>query len=164
MNTSLQDRIEQYLDGVLDAEAARRFEQNLLDEALANEFREILLLREVLSDLPPDYAPEGLVERIESALALPAADLPEESQAAPGRRFGRLRAVVKVGWSWPGYALAGLWGGSGGMEGSVGGMQTIGYSLGPLREPARKGVQALRLRPKALWKTALSGVWRGLST
>jgi hypothetical protein len=164
MNTSLQDRIERYLDGVLDEEETRRFEQELLNEETASEFREILLLRKVLGNLPPDEAPAGLVERIESALGVPAAGSLEEKQAAPDRRFGRLRAAVKSGWGWPAFALAGFGGGFEGMKESVGGMQTIGYTLGPLHEPARKGVQALRPRSGALLKTALSGLWRGISS
>ncbi len=164
MNTSMQDRIERYLDGALDEERTRCFEQELLNEETSSEFREILLLRKVLENLPPDEPPEGLVERIESALALPAIRPMEEKPAASDRRFGRLKAAVKAGLGWPAYALAGFGGGFEGIKGSAVGMKTIGYTLGPLHEPARKGVQALRPRPGALWKTALTGLWRGVSS
>ena len=54
MNEALQDRIEDYLDGVLDTEESQRFEEQLVDDVVAVEFRELLLLRELLGRLPPD--------------------------------------------------------------------------------------------------------------
>lgn len=162
MNQELQDRIEEYLDGRMDPEESRRFEQELLQEDVAAEFRELLLLRDLLGRLPPEQPPPGLVERIEFALAVNEADRPERQKAMSGQRLGWLVDGAKAGWGWTGYALAGLSGGPGVFKASVGGMQKISYSLGPLREPARKGVHAVQLQPKALWKRALSGIWRGL--
>ena len=74
MNDALHDRIEAYLDGALDAEQTRRFEQDLLNDEVASEFREALLLRDLLADLPPDLPPPGLVARIEATLVANAAD------------------------------------------------------------------------------------------
>ena len=164
MNQELQDRIEDYLDGALDGEAARRFEQELLQEEVAAEFREALLLRELLGSLGPDQPPEGLVQRIESALVQDRRDPMPQSGAESKGLFGGLAATVKAGVRWPGYALAGLMGGPTALKGSVSGMQTIGYSLGPLREPARKGIQAIRLPRRPLWKIALSRAWQGVSS
>ena len=163
MNQEMQDRIEDYLDGALDDEAARRFEQDLLQEDVAAEFREALLLRELLGGLPPDQPPEDLVQRIESALALDRRYRKPQSDTEPKRRFGGLGDTVKAGMRWPGYALAGLMGGRTALKGSVSGVQTIGYALGPLREPLRKGIQTIRWPGKPLWKMALSRAWRGIS-
>lgn len=163
MNQNLHDRIEDYLDGALDGEAAQRFEQELLQEEVATEFREALLMRELLGSLGPDQPPEGLVQRIESALALNRRNLLAQSDTESKGLFGGLAETVRSGVRWPGYALSGLMGGPTALKGSFGGMQTIGYSLGPLREPARKKIQAIRMPRKALWKIALSRVWQGVS-
>ena len=45
MNQNLQERIEDYLDGALNDEAARSFELDLLKKEVATQFREALLLR-----------------------------------------------------------------------------------------------------------------------
>ena len=115
--------------------------------------------------MPPadtEQPPPALVERIEATLISSAADRPKEQGAATSQRFGRLAAALKAGLRWPGYALSGLSGGSGAVKRSVNGLQMISYALGPLREPAGKSIQAIHLRPRPLWKTALSGFWRGL--
>ena len=163
MNQDMHGRIEDYLDGALDDEAARHFEQDLLHEEVAAQFREALLLRELLGSLPPDQPPEGLVERIESAL-IQIRPVPE-TQSAPdsNRRYGALMAAFKAGLRWPEYTIAGLAGGSTGLKGSFNGVKTIGYSLGPLQEPARKRLQSMRFSRKPIWKIALSRVWQGVS-
>lgn len=163
MNQELHDRIEDYLDGALHEEAAHRFEQDLLKEDVATQFREALLLRELLGSLPPEQPPEGLVERIESALVLDRRTPQSQPKTKSNRRFGSIVTAAKASLSWPGYALSGLMGGSTALKGSASGVQTIGYSLGPLREPARKRMQALRLSRKPLWKIALSRAWQGVS-
>ena len=162
MNQALQDRIEDYLDGALDGEAARRFEQELLQEELAAEFREALILRELLGSLGPDQPPEGLVQRIESALVQDRRDPKTQPGAESKGLFGGLAKTVKAGVRWPGYALASLMGGPTALKGSVSGVQTIGYSLGPLREPARRRIQAIRLPRKPLWKISLAKTWQGI--
>jgi anti-sigma factor RsiW len=160
MNEALQDRIEDYLDGVLDTEESQRFEEQLVDDVVAAEFRELLLLRELLGRLPPDQPPPALVQRIESALVSGRKDRPKLRNAAPTRVFGGFVGALKAGMSWTGYVAFGMSGGSGAMKGSVDGMQAITYAMGPLREPARNGLKAMRLKPKAIWKTALSKGWR----
>ena len=167
MNQVLQDRIDDYLDGRLNLEETRRFERDLLkEEAVAAEFREHLLFRDLLDHLSPEQPPPGLVQRIELALTLNAADRSEDrlekKKTVPGQRFSWLTTGVRAGWGWTGYALAGLAGGSGALKSSIGGVKTISYSLGSLRNPARKKVHALQLQPGILWKSALSYVRRRL--
>lgn len=163
MNQDFHDRIEDYLDGALDDEAARRFEQDLLQEEVASQFREALLMRDLLGSLPPDQPPEGLVERIESALIQNRRAPEPQSVTGSGRRYGALMAAFKAGLRWPEYVFGGLAGGSSGLKGSINGVKTIGYSLGPLQEPARKRMQTVRFTRKPIWKIALSKVWQGVS-
>ncbi len=165
MNDALQNRIEDYLDGVLDDETARHFEQDLLKEEVASEFREALLLRELLADLEPEHPPGDLVRRIESALALNhRLDPGPQAGTSPRGRLDGLVATVRAGVRWPGYVLAGLMGGPVALKRSASGLQTIGYSLGPLREPARRGIRTLRLPRKPLWKIALNRMWQEVSS
>jgi hypothetical protein len=181
MNQDLYDRIEDYLDGALDNEAARHFEHDLLQEEVASKFREALLMRDLLGSLPPDQPPEGLIERIESALVGTRRTSETETATYADRSSGALIAAFKAGLRWPGYMVAGLSGGSSGLKRSISGVRTIlsggssglkrsisgagtiGYSLGPFQEPARKRMQALRLKRKPLWKIALSRMWQGVS-
>jgi anti-sigma factor RsiW len=163
MNQDFHDRIEDYLDGALDDAASRRFEQDLLQEAVASQFREALLMRDLLGSLPPDQPPEGLTERIESALIQDRRAPEPQSETDSGRRYGALKAAFKSGLRWPEYVLGGLAGGSSGLKGSINGVKTIGYALGPLQEPARKRMQSVRFTRKPLWKIALSRAWQGVS-
>jgi anti-sigma factor RsiW len=163
MNQDLHDRIEDYLDGALDDEAARRFEQDLLQAEVAAQFREALLLRDLLGSLPPDQPPEGLVERIESALIQNRRTPEPQFVADSNRRYGALMAAFKAGLRWPEYVFAGLASGSSGMKGSINGVKTIGYALGPLQVPARRRMQTVRFTRKPIWKIALSRVWQGAS-
>jgi hypothetical protein len=163
MNQDFCDRIEDYLDGALDDEAARRFEQDLLQQEVASQFREALLMRDLLGSLPPDQPPEGLVERIESALIQYRGAPEPPSVTDSNRRYGALMAAFKAGLRWPEYVFAGLAGGSSGLKGSINGVKTIGYSLGPLQEPARKRMQTVRFTRRPIWKIALSRVWQGVS-
>ena len=158
------DRIEQYLDGLLDEEATRRFEQDLLTDEVAARFRESLLLRELLKSLPPDTPPPGLVERIESAMALDVVKQKRQKNKAVRETESGFWSTLKNGLRWSRYTFAGLTGGSGALKGSMGGLQTIGYSLGPLREPARNSVKAIGSSGKPLGKMALSSLWRRLTT
>jgi hypothetical protein len=57
---------------------------------------------------------------------------------------------------WPEYVFAGFAGGSPGLKGSINGVKTIGYSLGPSQEPARKQMQAVSFTRKPIWKIAQS--------
>lgn len=162
MNEALQDRIENYLDGVLSTEESQRFEEQLVNDEVATEFRQFLLLRELLGQLPPEHPPAGLVDRIESALALERTDRPKKSSAVPTKAFGGVIAALKAGVRWTEYVTLGMSRGSGALKGSVDGMQMIAYSLGPLREPAHNKLKAMRLKPKGMWKTLLTKGWRRL--
>lgn len=165
MNKTLQDRMENYLDGILDIEESRLFETALAnDAAVAAEFRQLLLLRELLGRLSPDHPPAGLVERIESAMAVDRKDRPETSQTAFVTPFGAVLGALKTGVRWTRYIALGVSAGPETFKGSMNGMQAIAFVLGPLREPAKSGLKAMRLKPKAMWKTALSIGWRRLWT
>ena len=157
------DRIERYLDGRLDEEETRRFEQDLLTDEVATRFRECLLLRELLRSLPPDQPPPGLVERIETAMALDAVKPQKHKPKAAGIPGEGFWSALKNGLGWSQYTVAGLAGGAGAFKGLLGGLQTIGYSLGPLREPARNTMKAIGSAGKPLGKRALSGLWRRVS-
>ena len=163
MNQDLHGRIEDYLDGALDHEATRRFEQDLIQTEVATQFREALLLRDLLGSLPPDQPPEGLVERIESALIQRRSAPEPQSVTDSNRRNRAFKAAFRAGLRWPEYVFAGLVGGSPGLKGSINGVKTIGYSLGPLQEPVRRRMQTVRFTRKSIWKIALSRVWQGVS-
>ncbi len=162
MNQPQKDRIEDYLDGLLNDAETRRFEQDLLKEEVAAQLGEALALRELLGALPPDEPPPELVRRIESSLLGAASGGPVE-ETPPVKRWGRLAGAFKTAFGWPGYAVMGLAGGSGALKGSVGGLQTMGYALGPLKAPGQKGMRAIRRPLKPLWKTAFKKGMRRLS-
>jgi hypothetical protein len=152
------DRIENYLDGILDEAETHRFEQDLLKEDVAALFREVLLMRELLGELPPVEPPEGLVNRIEAALAVAPAR--PKAVATPSREETTgFWSALKTGFRWPGYSMAG---GTEALKGSLSGMGTIGYALGPLRTPLHKGVAAIRQASAPLWRSALSSVAKGV--
>lgn len=155
------ERIESYLDGLLDEEKTRDFEQDLLKADVAALFREVLLMRELLGELPPAEPPEGLVERIEDALSVATAS--QKASAMKVREKTRdFWSVLKTGFRWPGYSLAGMPGGTEALRNSVSGLRTIGYALGPLRDPIRKGAAAVRRAGKPLWKSALTNAAKGV--
>lgn len=155
------DRIESYLDGLLDEEETHRFEQDLLKEEIAAIFREVLLMRELLGELPPAEPPEGLVNRIEAALAVaPAPQKASKMQSQEGA--SGFWSAIKAGFRWPGYSLAGMAGGTDALKSSVSGIHTIGYALGPLRAPLHKGIAAIRQAGTPLWRSALTNLAKGV--
>jgi anti-sigma factor RsiW len=156
------ERIERYLDGLLDEEDTRRFEQDLLDEKIAALFREVLLMRELLKELPPAEPPEGLVERIEAEMALPSAPQPLSGKHARENTGGPWSAL-KAGFRWPAYTLAGIPGGAEALKRSVGWMRALGYALGPFNTPLRKKqVDTYVQTTRPLWKVALNTVVKGV--
>ena len=159
MNNSLDDRIEDYLNGVLSEEETRRFEQDLLKEDVAKEFREVLFMKELIRDIPPHEPPPGLVARIEKSLMHEKRQALEKSEIRGRSGFGKIGNAFKQGLSWPRYAFTGISGSTGALKDSFSGINTVSYSLGPLREPARKGISSIRLPRKPLWKIALSKLW-----
>lgn len=159
MTRTLDEQIEDYLNGQLSDEETRRFENNLLKKEVATAFREALILRELLGSLPTDNPPPGLVERIESSMNLSSS--PPKRKANP-ERHSRWRQVTngfRWGFRWPEYALVGISDSSSKIKSSLSGMDTIGYSLGPLNRPVRNRISAIRLPKKPLWKIALSKLW-----
>jgi hypothetical protein len=157
----LYDRIERYLDGLLDEAQTHRFEQDLLMEDMAALFREVLLMRELLGELPPAEPPEGLVNRIEAALAVAPAR--QKAVETPSRQETTgFWFALKTGFRWPGYSMPALAGGAEALKSALSGIRTIGYALGPLRAPLRKGTTAIRQTSSPLWKFALSSVAKGV--
>jgi hypothetical protein len=155
------DRIESYLDGLLDEAETHRFEQDLLKEDVAALFREVLLMRELLGELPPAEPPEGLVNRIEAALAVAPARQRAFDTHIQEEPTG-FWSALKSGFRWPGYSMSGVAGGTDALKGALSGMRTVGYALGPLRAPLHKGVAAIRQTGPPLWKSALTSVARGV--
>ena len=126
-----------------------------LNKKLPYLYQEALLLRELLSDLPPDTPPPGLTARIEAALQLGAPPVSGKVKPKSGR-LGNMIGAFGWGLRWPRYALAGMTNSTQGLRRWVSGLNTMGYALGPLKEPSKKGLGAI-LRPrKPLWKIALS--------
>lgn len=155
------DRIENYLDGLLDEEKSRCFEEDLLKKDVAALFREVLLMREVLRELPPAEPPEGLGQRTEAALSVvPASRKASDTQSEESPRG--FWPALKAAFRWPLYSMAGMPGGTGALRNSVNGLRTIGYALGPLREPMHKGTTAVRRAGKPLWKSALTNAAKGV--
>jgi hypothetical protein len=156
----VHDRIESYLDGLLDEAETHRFERDLLKENVAALFREALLMRELLGELPPAEPPKGLANRIETALAV--APVRQKAFEKPSREEPTgFWSALKAGFRWPGYSMSGVAGGTEALKSSVSGIRTVGYALGPLRAPLHKGVAAIRLAATPSWKSALSRVTRG---
>jgi anti-sigma factor RsiW len=150
MSQKLEERIDAYLEGALPPDEAGRFEQELLDPAVAGLFAEALRLREMLASAPPDRPPEELIELIESTLEV---ERVEESEPAP--RFGRARAALSgMSWVYRGPAMAVV---PGGRE-ALSGMSTIRYALGPLNRPAKPKKPSSKKRSRAA-KTA-EPLWR----
>lgn len=135
--------VESYLDGLLSLAETAAFERRLLEPAVAEAFREALMLRALLADMPPDTAPEALVASLEAALV---ADVRLARKAA---RMPRLRAAL-AGMSWmvrgPAQALGPASTASGGSEAVEAGMSTWRYALGPLAQRTPK-----LPRPSGTW-------------
>ena len=155
------DRIESYLDGLLDEVQTHRFEQDLLKQDVAALFREVLLMRELLGELTPAEPPEGLVNRIEAALAVAPAGQKAFERKSREATTG-FWSALKSGFRWPGYSMSGMAGGTEALKSSLSGIGTIGYALGPLRAPLRKGVAAIQQAGTPLWKSALTHVAKGV--
>jgi hypothetical protein len=146
---ALMERCEAYLEGALSGAEARRFERELTLEENAAVFRQVLLMRQLLAELPPDAAPEDLVARIEAELIGAVAD--DTAKEKRERRMSRL-SVALWGTSWalrgPAMALSGN--ATGGGRQALSGLGTVRYAAGPL---------AGRLAPerprKPLWRRLL---------
>lgn len=148
MTRTLQERAEDYLNGQLSDEETRQFENDLLHREVAAAFRESLIMRELLTNLPPDEPPPGLIERIEASLDLGSSPSAGEEKQKGSSSLGQILNGFRWGFRWPGYALGG-----------ISGMNTVGYSLGPLKEPVSERIDSIRLPKKPLWKIALSALW-----
>jgi len=145
--------VESYLDGMLSPADTALFERRLLEPPVADAFREALMLRALLADMPPDQAPAELVAALEAALV---ADVRLVRKAA---RMPRFRAAL-AGMSWmvhgPAQAIPAASAASGGQGTPVrDGLSNMRYALGPLA--TGRGPRAQPSRP--LWRRILA---RGL--
>jgi len=97
----LETLVEDYLDGMLSAAETRAFEARLMEPGVQGLLAEALALRSLLTELPADAIPEGLVDRIENALGV---------AETTNQRFPRLRAAL-AGAAWalrgPSHATSG---------------------------------------------------------
>ena len=159
MTQTIDERIEDYLNGQLSDEETRQFESDLLNKEVATAFREALIVRELLSGLPPDEPPQGLIERIEASLNLSQSISTEKTYPNKSSSLGQIVNGLKWGLRWPGYALGSISASAIPLKRSLLGIDTVGYSLGPLNEPVRERIRAIRLPKKPLWKIALSKLW-----
>lgn len=142
MNYPLDERIEDYLDGLMTSREARAFEEALLDPDVATALHEALALRSLLAALPPDDAPEGLTDRIEAALGVTSAAV---AARARRERVPRLRAALAgAAWAFRGPALLANAAGADGMR-------TVAYAAAPL---PRRAPTDDAPRP-ALWRRVL---------
>jgi hypothetical protein len=160
MTQTLYERAEDYLNGRLSDEETRRFEEDLLrKKEVAAVFRESLIMRELLTGLPPDEPPPGLIERIEDSLGLDSRPSAGEREPKRSSRLGQVFNGFRWGLRWPGYAWTGISESAMTMKDSFSGIGTVSYSLGPLQEPVRNRMDSIRLPEKPLWKIALSKLW-----
>ena len=137
MTGTLHERIEDYLNGHLSDKETRQFENDLLKK-----------------EVPP-----GLAERIEASLDLKTSISTGKAKPKRPSSFGQIVNGFKWGLRGPGYALAGISSSPITLKNILSGMDTVGYSLGPLNEPVRDRINAIRLPEKPLWKIALSKLW-----
>lgn len=84
---ALDASIEDYLDGFMTPREAREFEARLTEPLVARALSEALAFRSLLSEMPPEAAPDGLTDRIEAALGV-------AEVAASSRAFPRLYAAI----------------------------------------------------------------------
>lgn len=127
----LETLVEDYLDGMLSAAETRAFEARLVEPGVQSLLAEALALRSLLTELPADEVPDGLVDRIEAALGV------GESEA---KRFPRLRAALSgAAWAVRGPSHA-----------------TSGEELAPLSLAATPVAMLMPKRePRPLWRRVL---------
>jgi len=159
MTSKLEEHIEDYLNGRLSDEETVAFEKDLTKKEVANAFREVLIMRELLSSLPSDEPPAGLADRIEASLGLETVPKAGKPQSERISQFGHAVNGFKWGLRWPGYVLGAIANETVNLKRSLNGLNTIGYTLGPLKEPVRDRANAIRMPDKPLWKIALSKLW-----
>ena len=146
---ALMERCEAYLEGALSGAEARRFERELTLEENAAVFRQVLLMRQLLAELPPDQAPEELVRQLEEAL--------EVDPGAQRRRTRLLRvraALDGLSWAVKGPAQAFGTGSQAAAAAAptAAGLSTMRYALGPLAQQR----EAPATPKKPLWRRVLA--------
>lgn len=124
--TTLEARVEDYLDGYMSPRERRAFEAELLEPEVQQALTEALALRTLLAELPPDAPPEGLIARIEEAMGVAEGRRSRREAIERASRFPSLgAALARAGWivRGPARAVSG-----GGAEG----LRTMGYAAAPL--------------------------------
>ena len=149
MTPTLEERVEDYLDGFMSPREARAFEAALLDPEVARTLHEALALRSLLASLPPEDAPEGLTARIEAALGVAVRGRPAPARDADRVRLPRLRAALSgAAWAFRGPAhMAQSSGGDG--------LRTVGYASTPLSLLRREEQEQEEAPRPALWRRVL---------
>ena len=143
------ERCEAYLDGALNGEETRRFERELTLEENAEVFRQVLVMRQLLADLPPDSAPADLVSRIEAELLRGVVEAAAEEERE--QRGSGLRTVLwGTSWALRGPAMAVSAGSAGGGGQQVlSGLDTVRYAAGPL------ALRSAAPKKRPLWRRLL---------
>jgi len=148
MTPTLEERVEDYLDGFMSAREIRAFEASLLDPTVAHALAEALALRSLLAGMPPESPPPGLTDRIEAALGVsPSSPRLAAAHDKPAR-LPRVRAALAgAAWAFRGPARA---------ANAVGtdGLRTVGYASTPLDLLRPEPDPETPPRP-ALWRRVL---------
>lgn len=131
MTTSMEDRIEAYLDGELTLEHTVEVERALARPEVAEYLSQALMVRELLRTAPPEMPPLGLLSEIHDLVQVQLAEAAAGEVHGSGRRFPRLRAAL-AGASWglrgPAMAMAT----SGATRTALDGLSAVRVALGPL--------------------------------
>ncbi len=109
MSIELEEMIEAYLEGGLDEEQALAFELSLSDPQTSRAFSEAIMLRDLLTHLPPDQPPWELILKIESSVQdqiKTSKAMNTRDEKTPAFRNTAIRAVLRgTGWSLRGPAM-----------------------------------------------------------
>ena len=102
MTETPEDSAARYLDGDLSVRETEQFEQALFRSDVSRDFREELLLRELLGTLPPVEPPTELVSDIEAIVMVQL-----DTDKTKTRRFANVRAALSgMGWMVKGPQMA----------------------------------------------------------
>lgn len=142
MTTSIEDRIEAYLDGDLSPEQTLEMERALARPEVAGALSRALMVRELLRSAPPDFPPADLLAGLHTLVQDELADGSGGQEAVAERlRFPRLRAALTgASWSLRGPALAVA--SSPAARSTLAGLSTVRNALGPLASRSGGGAGA----------------------
>lgn len=129
---ALEQRLHDYLDGLLGPAETRETERMLAQPEVSQMLAEAIVLRELLTEAPIAGPPEGLADRIADRMGLDAepptaAEPPTDRAPSPARG-----AIAGASWAVKGHRSGP------GASGAWAGVGTMGYTLGPLAPQARR--------------------------